>query len=123
MFHSDQRTQYTSKTSQNRLCVNNIVQSFSRSERPHDNAVVETFSSYQRDMSFIVLTLNPNVNSIKVRATTLFSITQNNRADHWDMKRRKGIRLCMRSGKTNKAYWTTSYQCVLGNPVTPGFWI
>ena len=45
MFHSDQGTQYTSKTFRNRLSVNNIVQSFSRSGRPHDNAVAEAFFS------------------------------------------------------------------------------
>ena len=45
MFHSDQGTQYTSKTFRNRLRVNNIVQSFSRSGRPHDNAVAEAFFS------------------------------------------------------------------------------
>ena len=44
-FHSDQGTQYTSKTFRNLLHVNNIVQSFSRSGRPHDNAVAEAFFS------------------------------------------------------------------------------
>ena len=44
-FHSDQGCQYTSKAFQNLLCMNNIVQSFSRSGKPHDNAVVEAFFS------------------------------------------------------------------------------
>ena len=45
MFHSDQGTQYTSKTFRNKLHVNNIVQSFSKSGSPHDNAVAESFFS------------------------------------------------------------------------------
>ena len=44
-FHSDQGTQYTSKAFRNLLRMNNIVQSFSRSGRPHDNAVAEAFFS------------------------------------------------------------------------------
>ena len=44
-FHSDQGVQCISKTFQNLLRVNNIVQSFSRSRRPHDNAVAEAFFS------------------------------------------------------------------------------
>jgi transposase InsO family protein len=42
-FHSDQGVQYTSKTFRNLLLVNNIVQSFSRPRKPHDNAVMESF--------------------------------------------------------------------------------
>lgn len=45
MFHSDQGTQYTSKVFRTLLRVNNIVQSFSRSGKPHDNAVAEAFFS------------------------------------------------------------------------------
>lgn len=45
MFHSDQGTQYTSKAFRNLLRVNKVVQSFSRSGRPHDNAVAEAFFS------------------------------------------------------------------------------
>lgn len=45
MFHSDQGTQYTSKAFRTLLRVNNVVQSFSRSGRPHDNAVAEAFFS------------------------------------------------------------------------------
>ena len=44
-FHSDQGTQYTSKACHNLLRMNKIVQSFSRSGRPHDNAVAEAFFS------------------------------------------------------------------------------
>ena len=44
-FHSDQGTQYTSKAFRNLLRMNKIVQSFSRSGRPHDNAVAEAFFS------------------------------------------------------------------------------
>ncbi|HVI39589.1 MAG TPA: IS3 family transposase, partial [Anaerovoracaceae bacterium] len=45
MFHSDQGTQYTSKAFRRLLYVNKVVQSFSRSGRPHDNAVAEAFFS------------------------------------------------------------------------------
>ena len=45
MFHSDRGTQYTSKSFQNLLRVNNIVQSFSKTGSPHDNAVAEAFFS------------------------------------------------------------------------------
>jgi transposase InsO family protein len=44
-FHSDQGIQYTSKACRALLRVNNIVQSFSRSGKPHDNAVAEAFFS------------------------------------------------------------------------------
>ena len=42
-FHSDQGSQYTSKAFRNLLYVNKVVQSFSRTGSPHDNAVVEAF--------------------------------------------------------------------------------
>lgn len=42
-FHSDQGVQYTSKTFRDLLSMNNIVQSFSKSGSPHDNAVAEAF--------------------------------------------------------------------------------
>lgn len=44
-FHSDQGVQYTSRVFQNLLRMNNIVQSFSRSGSPQDNAVAEAFFS------------------------------------------------------------------------------
>ena len=44
-FHSDQRVQYTSKAFRNLLRVNKVVQSFSRTGTPHDNAVAEAFFS------------------------------------------------------------------------------
>lgn len=43
MFHSDQGAQYTSKTFRKLLRMNKIIQSFSKSSRPHDNAVAESF--------------------------------------------------------------------------------
>lgn len=42
-FHSDQGAQYTSKAFCKLLRMNKIVQSFSKSVRPHDNAVAESF--------------------------------------------------------------------------------
>ena len=45
MFHSDRGVQYTSKTFQKLLKMNNIVQSFSKTASPHDNAVAEAFFS------------------------------------------------------------------------------
>jgi len=42
-FHSDQGSQYISKAFRTLLLVNNIVQSFSRAGKPHDNAVAESF--------------------------------------------------------------------------------
>ena len=42
-FHSDQGSQYTSKAFRNLLYVNKVVQSFSRTSKPHDNAVAEAF--------------------------------------------------------------------------------
>lgn len=45
MFHSDQGTQYTSNAFRKLLYVNKVVQSFSRSGRPCDNAVAESFFS------------------------------------------------------------------------------
>lgn len=45
MLYSDQGAKYTSKAFQTLLRVNNVVQSFSRSGRPHDNAVAEAFFS------------------------------------------------------------------------------
>ena len=44
-FHSDQGVQYRSKAFCNLLRVNKVVQSFSRSGKPHDNAVAEAFFS------------------------------------------------------------------------------
>lgn len=43
MFHSDQGTQYTSNAFRKLLRMNKVVQSFSKSGRPHDNAVAESF--------------------------------------------------------------------------------
>ena len=43
MFHSDQNPQYTSNTFRKLLRINKVVQSFSKSSRPHDNAVAESF--------------------------------------------------------------------------------
>lgn len=43
MFHSDQGAQYTSKAFRKRLQMNKVVQSFSKSGQPHDNAVIESF--------------------------------------------------------------------------------
>lgn len=43
MFHSDQGTQYTSKAFCKLLRMNKVVQSFSKSGQPHDNAVMESF--------------------------------------------------------------------------------
>ena len=45
MFHSDQGVQYTSHTFQKLMRMNNIVQSFSKTGSPHDNAVAEAFFS------------------------------------------------------------------------------
>ncbi len=42
-FHSDQGAQYTSKAFRKLLRMNKVVQSFSKSGRPHDNAVAESF--------------------------------------------------------------------------------
>jgi len=42
-FHSDQGSQYTSGTFRKLLHLNKVVQSFSSSGRPHDNAVAEAF--------------------------------------------------------------------------------
>ena len=43
MFHSDQGAQYTSKAFRKLLRMNKVVQSFSKSGQPHDNAVMESF--------------------------------------------------------------------------------
>ena len=43
IFHSDQGPQYTSNTFRKLLRINKVVQSFSKSSRPHDNAVAESF--------------------------------------------------------------------------------
>ena len=43
VFHSDQGVQYTSKAFRKLLRMNKVVQSFSRSRQPHDNAVMESF--------------------------------------------------------------------------------
>ena len=45
IFHSDRGVQYTSKTFRKLLSVNKVVQSFSNSGKPHDNAVAEAFFS------------------------------------------------------------------------------
>jgi transposase InsO family protein len=45
MFHSDQGVQYTSHTFQKLLRMNKVVQSFSKTGSPHDNAVAEAFFS------------------------------------------------------------------------------
>ena len=42
-FHSDQGAQYTSKAFCKLLRMNKVVQAFSNSGRPHDNAVAESF--------------------------------------------------------------------------------
>ncbi len=43
IFHSDRGTQYTSQSFQQLLLSNQVEQSFSRTGRPHDNAVAESF--------------------------------------------------------------------------------
>ena len=43
IFHSDQGAQYTSKAFRKLLRMNKVVQSFSKSGQPHDNAVMESF--------------------------------------------------------------------------------
>ena len=43
IFHSDQGSQYTSGSFRKLLHLNKVVQSFSNSGRPHDNAVAEAF--------------------------------------------------------------------------------
>lgn len=45
MFHNGQGVQYTSKVFYDLLRANNIVQLFSNTGRPHDNAVTEVFFS------------------------------------------------------------------------------
>jgi Transposase and inactivated derivatives len=45
IFHSDQGSQYTSLYFQKLLQMNKVVQSFSKSGSPHDNAVAEAFFS------------------------------------------------------------------------------
>ena len=42
-FHSDQGSQYTSNAFRKLLRMNKVIQSFSKSGRPHDNAVAESF--------------------------------------------------------------------------------
>ena len=42
-FHSDQGAQYMSNAFRKLLRMNKVVQSFSKSGRPHDNAVAESF--------------------------------------------------------------------------------
>lgn len=48
IFHSDRGAAYVSFAFQNILKERGIVQSFSRSGRPHDNAVSESFFSYMK---------------------------------------------------------------------------
>lgn len=43
LFHSDRGAQYTSHRFQQMLLEHGVIQSFSHSGRPHDNAVVESF--------------------------------------------------------------------------------
>lgn len=43
IFHSDRGTQYASRSSQQLLLSCQVEQSFSRTGRPHDNAVAESF--------------------------------------------------------------------------------
>ena len=45
MFHSDQGVQYTSHAFQKLLRMNKVIQSFSKTRSPHDNAVSEAFFS------------------------------------------------------------------------------
>ena len=63
-FHSDQGAQYTSNTFRKLLRVNKVVQSFSKSGRPHDNVVAESFfasmkrekiyrNQYKSEMQFV----------------------------------------------------------------------
>ena len=46
IFHSDRGAQYTSFAFEKLLQDKQVVQSFSRSRTPHDNAVMESFFSY-----------------------------------------------------------------------------
>jgi transposase InsO family protein len=46
IFHSDRGTQYTSFAFEKLLQKQQAVQSFSRSGKPHDNAVMESFFAY-----------------------------------------------------------------------------
>ena len=46
IFHSDRGAQYVSIAFEKLLYQHRVVQSFSRSGRPHDNAVAESFFSY-----------------------------------------------------------------------------
>lgn len=46
IFHSDRGAQYTSFSFEKLLQDHQVIQSFSRSGKPHDNAVMESFFSY-----------------------------------------------------------------------------
>ena len=48
MFHSDQGSEYTSKTFRRLLDNLCVIQSFSKKGHPYDNAVVECFFKYAK---------------------------------------------------------------------------
>ncbi|MBD5095091.1 MAG: IS3 family transposase [Subdoligranulum sp.] len=53
IFHSDRGSQYSSNTFINLLQQYNVKQSFSRTARPHDNAVAETFfATFKREEAY-----------------------------------------------------------------------
>jgi len=62
IFHSDRGAQYTSYRFQQMLHEHAVVQSFSNSGKPHDNAVAESFLRLSKRKSFIgeIMPLNQN---------------------------------------------------------------
>ncbi len=48
LFHSDQGSEYTSRTFRRHLEQNNIVQSFSKKGYPYDNACCESFFRHMK---------------------------------------------------------------------------
>lgn len=75
LFHSDRGAQYTSHRFQQLLHEHRVVQSFSNSGKPHDNAVAESFFASFKKRSFIggtmFLSQNSREGSIHILNSTI----------------------------------------------------
>ncbi|MFT8459935.1 MAG: DDE-type integrase/transposase/recombinase [Liquorilactobacillus ghanensis] len=76
ILHTDQGTQYTSKSYQNRLTELDIRHSFSRKSCPYDNAGIESFHATLKKETFINGQSTPLLRQQKLAyLTTSFAFT------------------------------------------------
>ena len=96
MFHSDQGTQYTSKSFRKLLRMNKVVQSFSKSGQPHDNAVMESFFASMKREEIYRTQYKSEQQFKKVLIATSSFTTRKDRTALSTIKRQTNLRRSMR---------------------------